>query len=254
MEPVESSRESQPEGFLFVESPLSAVTEFPLAACSGVLQTKVAVTDSRKERFDKELYPHNLEMCHDIVQKLGMTTEEVFPPVTNVIFLDFHGLINCPIFDKDRQEIPDHPKTLKHMGGVLETLALLRRKGVGAMILSYVGKLTDSHASLLAFSSQKLFQSIFVGVIFVFERIRKKRTNWGKGRVLSIAQKYCDHIVFADDDPDNLLDANLWLEGPYSLIRFADPQLTEKAARYSKSPSIVATTLQSLREELVRHF
>jgi hypothetical protein len=243
-----------PEGFLFVDgSPLENLKNFPLKKVIGPIETSITVPDENKVTMYKEkLFPENVELARSVMEKIQPHVAVTsFPVVQHVLFFDFHGVVNCPA-PEDDNEI-----TIAHFINLFKFLIQLRQKGIGVIILSFVGKLTASHANLLAYCSQKLFQDIFVGVISVFDKIYKdKKAQWGKGKVLSVLMeelKIQPKTVFYDDDPDNILDARLWLGNPdvCKLIQFADHQLTRKASESPKIENpIVAQNLTNLINEI----
>ncbi|QKF93460.1 putative lipase phosphatase protein [Fadolivirus algeromassiliense] len=233
-----------PEGFLFTKSIIPEhITQFPLQLVSGQLKSNVIVSEGKRKTFNETLFPENMKLASSIMNQIQpqiLELPENFPPVTKIVFLDFHGIVNCPK-PVPEGEIPDAPETLQHFVLLLNTLIQLRQKGVGVVVLSFVGQITNSHANLLAFCSQPLFQKVFVGMISVFEKIRKRgRSNWGKGKILHLFLKELklqEKSVFVDDDPENILDASLWLEDMSccTLIRLADENLTAKAGDGDKT-------------------
>lgn len=263
--------ERLPEGFIFLKDShelqsdielfnVLGLAGFPIAQQTGILKTKIQVVDVRKiPVFEEKLMPENLGLASMILEKVQMHLDPVpenLPPVNKIIFLDFHGVINCPM-PEGETEIPDADSTIKHFVDMFSQLIELRQKGIGAIVLSFVGQMTNSHANLLGFCSQKLFQDIFIGLISVFEKTTKnKKTRWGKGKILHLFLQelnFQEKLLFVDDDPQNILDASLWLENSDSctLIQFADPVLTAKANEKSNVKKCIKLTNFA---DLVDHF
>jgi hypothetical protein len=113
--------------------------------------------------------------------------------------------------------------------------------------------MTSSHANLLAFCSHPIFQQIFIGVISVFDRLKKEKEKCakGKGRVIYefLTANSTNETILVDDDPMNLLDTALWIGEENTrcrLVQFADKKLTHKAAMIPRTPSIVVKNVKEL--------
>ena len=241
------------EGFIFAKNisfELPGVTMMP---GNGLLESKIEVDDRKKDQFP-QLMTDNLALVEKVSTSFP-TVPSDFPPVSRLIFLDFHGVVNCPL-PTDKEEIPDAPETRAHFVNMFKLITELRMKGVGVIILSFVGKMTDSHANLLSFCSHPTFQALFVGVIAVFDRLKKtnQKCAKGKGLVLNLFLNTISYnTIFVDDDPMNLLDASLWLEHNKrcQLVQFADKKLTHKAAMIPRCESLVVKKFKELYDVLI---
>lgn len=240
------------EGFIFAKEVNLTLHGVNLTPGNGPLCPNIEVDEKKKNQFP-QLMAQNLSLVSKISQSFPSIPSDL-PPVDRLIFLDFHGVINCPL-PTSSEEIPDAPETIDHFVKLMNFLVELRKKGIGVMILSFVGKMTDSHANLLAFCSISTFQSLFAGVIAVFDRLKKHNQKCikGKGRILNLfldAVSY--NTIFVDDDPMNLLDASLWIEDAKrcKLIQFADKKLTHKAAMIPRCDCLIARNVKELIDYL----
>lgn len=198
----------------------------------GKIDTKLEI---KKEDFEIMIEKNNEEVgnimyvTNEIMSK-ELNYDVLFGDLKNIeinkyIILDFHGVVYCP---NENINI-----TIRHLIDILNLAINLRIKGIGIIILSFVGKLGNSHANLLSFfSSNILFQNIFCGLFVTYQKPRMwKIAPFGKAYVIQWLIKFLNQskILFVDDDPTNIYDVVTQInKDNCSVIKFADPILTDK--------------------------